>query len=110
MKKKFLIVAVFLSLGRFWPLNDTEARCQTAKAAPAPTAEPVQLNNDSPPVFYSSSPAILMIVDGDPVLSPIEKNDMEFVVNTNRGLFFDKKKKEYYLLVNNAWLTANDLN
>jgi hypothetical protein len=69
----------------------------------------VQLNNDPPPIFYSSKPAVLLMVDKDPVLAPIEKLNVEFVVNTNWNLFFDKKKKDYYLLLTKGWMTAKDL-
>ena len=48
-----------------------------------PGAKAVALNNDPPPIFYSESPSILLIVDGDPVLAPIEKLDVDFIVNTN---------------------------
>jgi hypothetical protein len=67
------------------------------------------LRNDPPQIFYSASPAILLLVQGQPVLSPIEKTDLQFVVNTNWDLFFEKSKKSYFLLVNGAWLTATDL-
>ncbi|PWT72449.1 MAG: hypothetical protein C5B59_15740 [Bacteroidetes bacterium] len=69
----------------------------------------VQLKNDPPPIFYSNSPAILLMVEGDSVLAPIEKLDVEFVVNCNWDLFRDKKKKDYYLLTNNGWMTAKQL-
>jgi hypothetical protein len=67
------------------------------------------VKNDPPQIFYGASPAILLIVQGDPVLAPIAKTDLEFVVNTNWDLFFEKSKKDYFLLVNNAWLTAREL-
>jgi len=67
------------------------------------------LRNDPPQIFYSTSPAILLLVQGQPVLSPIEKTDLQFIVNTNWDLFFEKNKKTYYLLNNNMWLTATDL-
>jgi hypothetical protein len=63
----------------------------------------IPMKNDPPPIFYSSSPAIVLIVEGDSVLAPIEKLDVQYVVNTNWDLFFDKKKKDYYLLVGNIW-------
>lgn len=69
----------------------------------------VPVKNDPPPIFYSSSPAILLMVEGDPVFAPIEKTNMQFVVNTNWDLFQDKKKKDYYLLFSTGWLTAKDL-
>src|SRR5690349_10800621 len=52
-------------------------------------AKPVDVRNDPPQMFYSATPAILLTVQGQPVLAPIEKTDLEFVVNTNWDLFFD---------------------
>jgi len=72
-------------------------------------AQAVPLKNDPPPIFFSTGPAILLIVDGDPVLAPIENTDLWFVVNTNWNLLFDKSKKEYYLLDEDRLLTAKNL-
>lgn len=72
-------------------------------------AKGVAVKNDPPQIFYSATPAVLLMVEGDPVLAPIEKTDMEFVVNTNWDLFQEKKKKQYYLLIDNAWFTATAL-
>src|SRR5215471_13481763 len=69
----------------------------------------VALDNDPPKIFFSATPAVLLMVDGKPVLSPIEKTELEFVVNTNWNLFFDKSEKKYYLLVERQWLTAPDV-
>jgi hypothetical protein len=72
-------------------------------------AQPVAVKNDPPQIFYSTTPAVLLMVQGKPVLAPIEKTDLQFVVNTNWDLFFDKKQKHYYLLNERMWLTAQDL-
>jgi hypothetical protein len=56
-------------------------------------APAIQLKNDPPQIFYSTAPAILLLVQGDPVLAPIAKTDLQFIVNTNWDLFFDKSKK-----------------
>ncbi len=69
----------------------------------------VNVKNDPPHIFYSASPAVLLIVDGDPVLSPVDNTSLQFVVNTNWDLFMDKKSSLYYLLVEDTWLTAKDL-
>lgn len=53
-------------------------------------ASAVPVNNDPPPIFYSAGPAILLVVQGEPVLAPIEKTHLQFIVNTNWDLFFDK--------------------
>ena len=42
---------------------------------------------DPPPIFFSTKPAVLVNVDGDPIWSPIKDNDLKFAVNTNWDLF-----------------------
>lgn len=74
------------------------------------TAKPLALKNDPPKIFFSSSAAVLLIVEGEPVLAPIEKTDLEFVVNANWDVFQDKDSKKYYMLANDGvWLTTSDL-
>ena len=69
----------------------------------------VPLRNDPPFIFVSYAPAILLGVDGEPVLAEISHTDLQFVVNTLWPLFFDKSNSQYYLLVNQIWLGAADL-
>ncbi|MFD1601289.1 hypothetical protein ACFSJW_23095 [Flavobacterium artemisiae] len=69
-------------------------------------AKGIAAQNNPPPIFYSASPAILLIVQGEPVLVPVEKSDIQYVVNTNWDLFFDKATSDYYLLAENVWLTS----
>ena len=73
------------------------------------TAPPVAMKNDPPQIFYSTTPAILLMVQGDPVLNPIEKTDLQSVINTNWDLFFEKSKKQYYLLATSTWMTSEKL-
>ncbi|HEY3496301.1 MAG TPA: hypothetical protein VGK73_16490 [Polyangiaceae bacterium] len=72
-------------------------------------ARPTPVKNDPPAIFYSAIPSLLLVVDGDPVHAPIEKTDLEFVVNTNWDVFYEKAHRQYYLLASNVWLTAKDL-
>ncbi|QDW22147.1 hypothetical protein [Flavobacterium sp. KBS0721] len=65
--------------------------------------------NDPPAIFYSTNPAVLLIVQGEPVLVPVEKTDIQYVVNTNWDLFFDKTTKDYFLLADNVWVTSKTL-
>jgi hypothetical protein len=69
-------------------------------------AKGVPLKNDPPKIFYSISPAIVLMIEGKPVLAPIKDNEMSFVVNTNWDLFYDKSKKHYYLLADKMWMEA----
>jgi hypothetical protein len=72
-------------------------------------ATPVAVKTDPPEIFYSTKPAILLKVDGKPVMGPIEKLKLQFVVNTNWNVIYDKSKKMYYLAYQKGWLRAKDL-
>ena len=66
------------------------------------------LSFEPPPIFYSSTPAILVMTDGEPILAPIDGTRLEFTVNTNWDLF-RYKEKEWYLRHGRHWLKASDL-
>lgn len=92
------------------PLTLTASLDRIVAYMPRPqSVKTVALKNDPPFIFVSYTPAILLGVDGEPVISDISNTDLRYVVNTNWPLFTDKNKTEYYLLVNNIWLRATDL-
>lgn len=74
------------------------------------TAPTVQVRNDPPQIFVSNRPAILVQVDGQPVLGQIKDTKLQFVVNTNWPLFFDKSQSNYYLFTGKRWLKTPSLN
>jgi len=71
-----------------------------------PTIEGLQM--EPPPIFYSSTPAVLVQTDGDPLFAPIEDTRLEFIVNTNWDLFH-YRDREWYLLNEEHWLTSDEL-
>ncbi len=70
-------------------------------------AGPSPISRQPPQIFFSSKPAILLFVDGEPVRVPIEGTKLEYVVNTNWDLLYDKS--DYYLLDQKTWLKAKTL-
>jgi hypothetical protein len=69
----------------------------------------VQLRNDPPTIFVSESPAILLDLVPEAVRAPIKDTVLEYVVNTDWRLFFDRSTSQYFLLVGTQWLQAADL-
>jgi hypothetical protein len=67
----------------------------------------ITANTQPPTIFVSTTPAIVLLVDGKPVLAPIQGTALQYVVNTNWDLFFDKS--DYYLLSDKTWLKAKQL-
>jgi hypothetical protein len=73
------------------------------------SVQAVNLKNDAPFIFVSDGPAILLAVDGEPVLAAIKDTKLKFVVNTQWAVFLDTSKSQYYVLAGPRWLTAPDL-
>ena len=64
---------------------------------------------DPPPVFFSTTPAVIVNLDGEPIWSPIKENDLKFAVNTNWDLFQHGPTATYYLRHDASWLKATDI-
>ncbi|MCI0447460.1 hypothetical protein L0152_30145 [bacterium] len=69
----------------------------------------VELKNDPPKIFYSKKPAVLIIYDSKPILSPIKDSELKFVVNTNWDVFYKEKDKTYFIRNDKTWFKAQDL-
>ena len=69
-------------------------------------AKPVETNNTPPVIFHSTLPAILVVTDGPPVLTPLSGTGLTFAVNTNWSLFQKTATGEWYLLKDKTWLSA----
>jgi hypothetical protein len=91
-------------------MNISLDRVLSSLEAAKPESVPsVAVNNDPPKIFVSYGNSVLLLVEGDPVLAPIEKTNLEFLVNTNWDVFFDKPNSHYYLLNGKQWLAATSL-
>ena len=64
---------------------------------------------DPPTIFFSTAPALIVNLDGEPIWSPIKDNNLEFAVNTNWDLFHHRPTGTYYLRHNDKWLKATDV-
>src|SRR5262249_23518008 len=59
---------------------------------------------DPPTIFFSTKPALLVSLDGEPIWSPIKENDLKFAVNTNWDLFQHDPTKVFYLRSEKSFL------
>ncbi|MFZ0707198.1 MAG: hypothetical protein WAM71_16485, partial [Candidatus Korobacteraceae bacterium] len=73
------------------------------KTVPAHVAE---VNNTPPTIFISFKPAIVLLLNGKPVLAPVGGN-VKSVVNANWPLFEDSGS--YYLFNSKGWMTSKTL-
>jgi hypothetical protein len=61
---------------------------------------------DPPKIFSSTTPAVLLSLDGDVIWGSIKDVDLKFAVNTNWDLFEHTPTATLYLRHNESWLTA----
>jgi len=64
---------------------------------------------DPPTVLFSSTPAILVAFDGDPIWSPIKDVDLKFAVNTNWDIFQHTATNTFYLRNDANWFRSYDI-
>jgi hypothetical protein len=67
------------------------------------------LKNDPPRILYSERPAVLVPIDGNPVLRPVADTSLVRVTNTRALLLQDKATSTYFLYVSDHWMQAPGL-
>jgi hypothetical protein len=76
----------------------------------APTnVRETEVTLDPPPILVSQQPAVLVILDGQPIPIDVEKTKLQKVVNTNWDLFRDTKDDRFYLRDDKVWYSAANL-
>ncbi len=82
-----------------FPLDELDSDLKAA------AAETKSVNTTPPRIFYRDHPALLITIDGEPVLREIENSTLKAVINTPYPLIFDGRN--YYLnAAKNVWYRA----
>ena len=68
-----------------------------------------KLNHTPPRIIYSSTPAVLVQIDGAPVLREVQDSSMMRVLNTPALLLFDPSTRTYFLDGQRRWMQASSL-
>lgn len=88
------------------PLAQLEAAVAIASASQP--AKSVAVNNDPPDILFSTNPAVLILVDGQPALKPSSVSRVQRVINS-RSLLLQKGGR-YYTMIAGHWASAPALN
>jgi hypothetical protein len=73
------------------------------------SATAVRVKNDPPRIIYSATPAMLVLIDGKPVLRPVPGTRLLRAINTRALILLDEVKGEYYLRALGRWIQAPDI-
>ena len=69
------------------------------------TNPPVSTRTDEPAIIFSASPALLILIDGDPVYRDVTGTTLQRIVNT-KALILRDEGDAYYLKVLDGWMQA----
>ena len=85
-----------------------KAELAVAQAESAPQ-KAVAVKNDVPKIYFSAQPAILVQVDGQPVLRQVKGYELLRVINTYAVILFNQSQGTYYLHAVGRWAQAQSL-
>lgn len=66
-----------------------------------------KLNNTPPEIIFKTTPSVLIIIDGDPVMKETDTPDYQYVVNTPFFIVKDKTGK-YFIKGGEYWYSSSD--
>jgi hypothetical protein len=92
-----------IPLWKTMPLDLLETSLATTAATEQQKRYPLQ--NQPPNIIFSSTPAVLALVDGMPVLRPAQEN-LQKVINTRALIVFDPARRVYDLALMDGWVEA----
>jgi hypothetical protein len=62
-----------------------------------------------PKIFYSTTPAEVILFKGTPAMAPISGTSLSYATNTNNAVFFSSATSLYYYLAAGRWFSAPGL-
>jgi hypothetical protein len=67
------------------------------------------LKNDPPRIIFSTRPAILVLIDGKPVLRSVNDTIFQRVINTRVLIFADESSGKFYLHLMDGWMESGSI-
>jgi hypothetical protein len=67
------------------------------------------LNSTPPKIFVRENPAMLVLIDGNPVMKKVENTTLMRVINSPAVILLDSATGNYYLQAADFWMTAPKL-
>lgn len=69
----------------------------------------LEFNNAPPTIHFETTPSVLVIIDGDPILKDIENSSYKYVVNTPYFILSDTRSGSNYLKGGKWWYSSTSL-
>jgi hypothetical protein len=69
----------------------------------------VAISTEAPTILVSTQPAVLVMIDGQPLVGQIPSAKLDYIINTNWDILKQRGESRYYLLNQKQWLTSENL-
>jgi len=93
-----------------WDLTmSLDALTASVDASKMEQEESAKLGDAPPRIIFATYPAVLVTIDGDPQLEPVENSDMQYVVNTPFFIVYNPSDRAYYLKGGSRWYQSFDV-
>jgi hypothetical protein len=69
----------------------------------------INVKNEPPKIIFSTTPAVLILIDGKPAMRQTEGTNLLRIVNTRALLLLDQSTGEYYLSIFGKWIKASNI-
>jgi hypothetical protein len=97
----------FGNVARTMPIEQLEAHLAVTQAENQQRRQP--LRNDPPRIIFSTTPAVLVLVDGPPALRQVAGTSLLRVINTRALVLLDQASGKYYLYLSDRWMETASL-
>lgn len=69
-----------------------------------------KINTDPPHIIFEKQPAVLISLDGEPRMKPVENSDLMRIINTPFTILLKQKENTYYLFADKGtWYKTQDI-
>ncbi|MBU2949177.1 hypothetical protein KO493_00495 [Tamlana agarivorans] len=112
----------YLKGGKFWySSKQAMGPWDTAEKVPSEIkkiAKKAELNEDdssdtytgkAPKIIVANPPSELIVFEGEPKFTPLQKTNLLFVENTGSDIFMNITDQNYFILLSGRWFTTKDL-
>ena len=93
-----------------WELTESISQLQAGlDAAKRRDLASEELNHAPPKIIYRDAPAVLILIDGKPILEKIDGSALMAVVNTPFPMLYRPSDKTYYLMGDGGWYRSKSV-
>jgi hypothetical protein len=85
------------------PLDQLQS--SLAVTSVAEKQQKVEVKDNPPTIFFSTAPAVLALIDGQPVMQDAG-HGLQKIINTRALILFDPSKSMYYLALMDGWVES----